>query len=323
MPTPLEQSIHRTATWFSIFETPVTVFELWKWMLEPDRPYSLEETHAALEGSWLRERLAEAGGLWVLRPAKIPTPGVGILRGAPATESQPRGLALERRERFLDATRKFKKLCRAMRYVSLVPGVTAVGAGNTLAWWNTRPDSDIDLLVVTRPGMLWIARLLVVTPFALLGKRPGAAAVDPFCFSFFVSEDAIGFSSLRLDGNDPYFAYWTRSLVPVIDRGGIFDRIAVENGWVRGALKNGWASDRVPGSGPCARHRSRSARSLIASTCERIARAIQLRRFPDRIRGLMNVDSRVVANDRVLKFHENDRRAEYRDRLSELHSLDA
>lgn len=217
-----------------------------------------------------------------------------------------------------------------MRYVRLVPGVVAVAAGNTLAWWNTRPDSDIDLLVVARPGTVWLARLLVVAPFALLGKRPGASAVDPFCFSFFATTDALDFSSLRLDGGDPYLAYWTRSLVPVLDRGGAFDRIRAENEWTREVLPNvdfarrpsltpprptGLSSGRAPYEEG---ERNGERRSFVATTLERVARAIQLRRFPPKIRALMNVDSRVVVNDRVLKFHENDRREEYRDRLNEL-----
>ena len=303
MPTPLEQSIHRTATWFSLFETPVTVFELWKWMQEPDRAYSLEETHAALEGEWLRDRLVEVDGVWTTR-----------LSGVSATAS-------ERRTRFLDAARKFKKLHRAMRYVRLVPGVVAVAAGNTLAWWNTRPDSDIDLLVVTRPGMVWLARLLVVMPFALLGKRPGATAVDPFCFSFFATTESLDFSSLRLEGGDPYLAYWVRSLVPVLDRGGVFDRIVEENGWTQEILSNVEISRRPPLSPPPNEEGKRNGgdgRSFVATTFERLAKTIQLRRFPPKIRSLMNVDSRVVVNDRVLKFHENDRREEYRDKLNEL-----
>ncbi len=302
MPTPLEQSIHRTATWFSLFETPVTVFELWKWMQEPDRAYSLEETHAALEGEWLRDRLVEVDGVWTTR-----------LSGVSATAS-------ERRTRFLDATRKFKKLRRAMRYVRLVPGVVAVAAGNTLAWWNTRPDSDIDLLVVTRSGVVWLARLLVVMPFALLGKRPGATSIDPFCFSFFATTGSLDFSSLRLEGGDPYLAYWVRSLVPVMDRGGVFDRILAENEWTREALMNVETARRSPLTPPPNEKGKRNGGgpSFVATILERLAKTIQLRRFPPKIRALMNVDTRVVVSDRMLKFHENDRREEYRDKLNEL-----
>ena len=322
MSTPIEQSIHKTVAWFSLFETPVTVFELWKWMLachqkpslgrrmEPDRTYSLEETFAALDGEWLRERLVEADGLWTTRSSVSST------------------TASERRTRFLDAARKFKKLRRAMRFVRLVPGVVAVAAGNTLAWWNTRPDSDIDLLVVTRPGTIWLARLLVVAPFALLGKRPAEggelvepeAAVDPFCFSFFATTDALDFSALRLEGGDPYLAYWVRSLVPVLDRGGVFDRIVTENGWAREVLPNVDRARRPPLTPPPYEEGERNgwARLSVTPTLDRLAKAIQLRRFPPKIRALMNVDSRVVVNDRTLKFHENDRREEYRERLKNM-----
>ncbi len=334
MSTHIEQSIYKTVAWFSMFETPVTVFELWKWMLTPDRPYSLEETHAALNGEWLRERLVEREGMWTTRDSTEPlppTPGVGG-NAARRFDHQPRALVVGRRARFVDATRKYKKLRRAMRFVRLVPGVVGVAAGNTLAWWNTRPDSDIDLLVVTRPGMIWLARLLVVTPFALLGKRPGAASVDPFCFSFFVTTDALRFSSLRLEGGDPYLAYWAKSLVPVFDRGGVFDRMVVENGWTRDVLPNAEGSRRMTtphavgrdpangGGNPSLNEGGETRKKVtgVATIFERLAKAIQHRRFPPKIRALMNVDSRVVVSDRMLKFHENDRRAEYRDRLNAL-----
>lgn len=52
--------------------------------------------------------------------------------------------------------------------------------------------------------------------------------------------------------------------------------------------------------------------------CERLAKEIQLRRLPARILDMMNKDSRVVVTDSVLKFHDNDRRAEYRDRWNAL-----
>jgi len=319
MSTSLDQSILRTVAWFSMFETPVTVFELWKWMLTPDRPYSLEETHAALDAAWLRERLVETDGMWAIRGSTeplLPTPSVGS-SASKESDYQHRALVVERRTRFLDAARKFKKLRRAMRFVRLVPGVVGVAAGNTLAWWNTRPDSDIDLLVVTRPGTIWLARLLVVTPFALLGKRPGASAVDPFCFSFFVTADALDFSSLRLEGGDPYLAYWMRSLVPVLDRGGVFDQVITDNEWVDDLIPNARLPRRPPLTPPPHEEGKRNGGrpSSVATILERLAKAIQLRRFPPKIRAIMNVDSRVVVSDHMLKFHENDRRAEYRTRM--------
>lgn len=296
MPTPLEQSIHRTVAWFSLFEIPVTAFEAWKWMLAPDRTYRLEEVYAALEGEWLRGRLAGANGMWTLVEASNAT-------------------AAHRRERFLDAARKYGRLRRAARYLARVPGVEAVAAANTLALWDTRPDSDIDLFVIVRPGTIWLARLLMVTPFALTGKRPGASSEDPFCFSFFATTDALDLAALRVGEGDPYLAYWTRSLVPVIDRGA-FAAFGEGNAWASAVLPH--ARSKRAHAVLAARPGRRRAASGLGTRLEPLARRLQLRRFPARIRDLMNRDSRVVVNDAMLKFHDNDRRAHYRDRLNAL-----
>ncbi len=284
-PTPLEQAIQRTVTWFSLFEIPVTVFEIWKWMLSPDRVYTLEEVY---------EAVVESDG------TKVPS----------------------RQARFLDATRKYKKLRRAVWYLRFVPGVEAIAVGNTLAWWNTRPDSDIDLFIVTRPGMIWLARLFCVTPFALLGKRPGRSRIDPFCFSFFVTSDALDLSSLRLPDGDPYLAYWTSSLVPVFDRSGVWERFKAENSWTDSYLphaKTGNHPLTPPSKGGeqgFLGHKLPSfSRRGWGWLLERLARNLQIRRLPKHIKALMNKDSRVIVTDHMLKFHDNDRRAEYRDML--------
>jgi len=56
---------------------------------------------------------------------------------------------------------------------------------------------------------------------------------------------------------------------------------------------------------------------VVGDTLERWCRAFQERRFSPGIRALANIDSRVVVTDRILKFHTNDRRAEYRERWVE------
>jgi len=181
-PTELERSIYATVAWFSLFEYPLTIFEIWKWLYKPagEVKMEMEEVYGALEKSaWLREHVVEDHGFWSLRkaPQKIE----------------------RRHERFLDALRKYGKLRFALRYISLIPTVRAVFAVNTLSWWNTRPESDIDLLVVAKPGTVWLTRLFVVAPFALLKRRPKERGRDPFCFSFFVSEDALALASLHVD----------------------------------------------------------------------------------------------------------------------------
>jgi hypothetical protein len=278
----LERSVLGTVVWFSMFETPVTVFEIWKWMIGADQAYAFEDVYAALEGEELRRRLETHDGFWTL------------------AGSQCRALATERRTRFLDAARKYAKLRRAARYFALIPSVESVSAANTLAWWNTREDSDVDLYVTVRPGTIWTTRLFMVAPFVLLGRRPGTSHVDPFCFSFFATTDAPPVASFALPGGDPYLDLWERSLVSVYER-------------PRGRETFAIGGATVPRQAFGFEPRGRMIRAV-----ESLARRVQMRRLPARVKRMMNVDSRVVVNDRVLKFHDNDRREAYRDQWRKL-----
>lgn len=299
-PSDLERSILHTLCWFAVSEYPLTAFEVWKWLWGPVAACGLAEVKETLETSpWLASRLERADGWYALR---------GTL---PLAEQIRR-----RQERFVDAARKFKKLRRAARWFALLPTVRAVGAGNTLAWWYTRAESDIDLFIVAAPGTVWLTRLLSVLPFLISRQRPGTTAADPFCFSFFVTEEKLGLSSLRLFGVDPYLAYWSRSLVPVFDREDVFNRFWHENNWV---------SEFLPHTAPRSLH-TRLAHGYRADEppvpasswwrkLESFARRIQEFRLPASLRAHANKDSSVVLTAHMIKFHENDRRAEFRDRF--------
>ncbi|MCR4314066.1 MAG: hypothetical protein NUV84_02370 [Candidatus Uhrbacteria bacterium] len=290
----------RTVLWFSQFSYPLTAFEIWKWLLNPGRTYGLGEIYTILQRSpWLQEKLDSQGGFHVLK-------GSGIEK-----------LIEGRQERFLDAERKFALLHRAAKYFSLLPAVRCVAAANTLAWWSTTKDSDIDLYIVTKPGHIWSSRFWLVVPFLLLGRRPRhgepTSVQDPFCFSFFSTSASLNVEELCLP-RDYYMAFWVRSLVPVLDRDGSLDAVQTENRW---------ASRMLPNVQP-RRHHHRHVPSMVVSLpiqwrfTEPLFRSVQRDRLPMHLREIANLDSRVVVTDEVLKFHDNDRRAQYRDAYESL-----
>ncbi len=298
--TDLEQSVMRTILWFSQFSYPVTVFELWKWLLEPERVYGLGEVYAVLERSgWLQEKLEIQSGYYALKGLRI------------------ENLIASRQERFLDAERKFRALRRAADYFSLLPGVRSVAAGNTLAWWSTTKDSDIDLYIVTRPGLIWSTRFWLVLPFLLRGRRPthgqSLNVQDPFCFSFFSTSQRLNVEELCIP-RDYYMAFWVRSLVPVLDRDGSLRELQTQNRW---------ASQRLPNAQPRAHHHRHEPRRVFPipfqwKLTESLFRSVQRSRLPGHLREMANLDSRVVVTDEVLKFHDNDRREQYRDTFESL-----
>jgi hypothetical protein len=298
----LQEAIVRTVSWFSLFSYPICAEDIWKWLIVSNRTYSLADVRQVLAWpKWYEGVLQEEDGWYALAQHK---PIADMQRG--------------RKDRILDAARKFSKLRRVVKWFGLLPSVRAVGAVNTLAWWHTKPQSDIDLFLIVRPGTLWITRLLLVLPFALLGKRPvkngGEEPVDPFCFSFFVTTDVEDVARLQIEGGDLYLAFWVRAIVPLFDRDGYFTQFQNKNAWVKQWL---------PNAPTVLMHKQMGVKPLPCVPFpwfrfDAFAEKIQRKRFPDRIKDLANKDTRVVISGQMLKFYVNDRRQEYRDRWIEI-----
>jgi hypothetical protein len=264
--------------------------------MEPQRNYGLAEVYAVLErSSWLAQRLESKDGFFCLRDNCVAE------------------LLLQRRKKFVDAEKKFRSTKHAARFLGVLPGVRAVGAVNTLAWWATDAQSDIDLFVVSKRGLVWSTRFWSVLPFALFGRRPSGnqklekTRSKKFCFSFFVTEDFLNFEELCI-ARDHYMCFWMKSVVPILDHTGFFLKMDSANRWVNTRLPNARARFLHSRHSPVELSLLMQPRIL-----ESVFRYLQRRRLPSNLRELANKDSRVVISDKILKFHENDRREELRD----------
>ena len=284
MPTALETSIYRTLAYFAYFKYPLTSFEIWKWLLEPRQETSLAEVVQTLSSStWLSERLESHQGFYALEHV--------------AEQRHDRHL------RFLDAMRKYQKVERVIKLLGRLPWIDGIAVCNSLSWHHTNGESDIDLFIVAKPGRVWSARMLSTLPIMLLRQRPGEAKLDPMCLSFFSTESAFDFAKLKIGSADPYLAYWCQSLVPVVSRGAWQARFQLANAWLREVLPNAAPVLRA------SRFRSNAPlRWPWLPVSERLLKQFQIEKLPPAIRKLMNKDTRVVVNDQMLKFHEQDSR---------------
>lgn len=292
-PAALERDCFRVIAYFAHFHYPLTAFEVWKWLQSPSHPWSLHDVMTALaEGMWLGERVAEWNGFY----------GFGDV----ATHWH------DRHVRYLDAVRKYRVLRPVVEYIGRLPGVEGVAVCNSLAYHHTTPASDIDLFILTEPSRVWTVRLLAVSMMAMFRKRPHETSKDPICCSFFVDRTAYNLAPYKIAPIDPYLLFWSATLIPLVERNDAFAAF-------RSA--NDWAFAQFPQYRPVTR--ARAFRPNITSRIgphpisERAARRLQERKFPRRITAMQNLDTRVVVNDHVLKFHENDRRQEIAKALAD------
>lgn len=305
--SPLQRAIIRTLAYYDCFDYPLTVEEIWRW-LYPEQPGSLADVTVDQVAAAIRQ--TDVSNL-VKPEAKF-----FVLPGRQA-------IVAARAERTVRNEKKWRRAITVAKYLEVVPFIRMVAVVNTLAINNARPESDIDLLIVTAPGHIWSARMAVTGIVSMLGlRRHGHKITDRVCLSFYLTTNALNLEPLKREADDPHFAFWASQVVPLIDND-TYQPYVAANGWVSQLLPHAWQwewKDRLiagnSGLRSIAGLYQAFFQSPIGGSLEIWSRNYQLKRFS------VDTDSRskepttdVVISDDVLKFHEADRRLEYRQRF--------
>lgn len=105
---------------------------------------------------------------------------------------------------------------RIFRYI---PGLQTVYLCNSMTFNALKPNSDIDIVCVTKKDMLWVSRLfLTIITFFLWIKRYKHRIAKKRCLSFWMDEESQSLGSQRIAGWDVYLAHRVRHLVCLYQR---------------------------------------------------------------------------------------------------------
>lgn len=303
-------AIKATLAFFEIFKHPLTNFELYKLLYckkKIDLPDVIFETKQI--------KINEASGFFFL-PSSLPN------------------LHLERQNRAISNDRKFVLARRAARLISWAPFIRLAAVCNTLSFDAADQESDIDFFIITRAGRIWFVRFLVSMILSVFNlRRHGYNVTDKICLSFFVSDNGLDLKKIALvpdeRGNpDIYLIYWMANLIPLINRGKTLEKFLQANSWVFEYLANfDWRESVVNSHEIKCNNLVECIRSFFerclggmpGDSLEKFLKKIQLFKI------LRNKQSRyfeqgtaVVANDQMLKFHEEDRRDFFRNKWREI-----
>lgn len=234
---------------------------------------------------------------------------IRTLRGRWGFASSIERIVRQIEERDALQPRKRRRAIRIARLLARFGGVRFIALANTTALGAARDFGDLDFFIVVRRGSIWTTRLLAALPVKLLGLQPrGDDVRDAVCFSYFISDEGLDLSSHLLAPDDPYFRYWFLSLLPLFDDG-VSRELWEANAEIRRhhPLAQTWIPSHdlrvdVP-----------TVRLPVFSPVESFARRVQFPRLPGPVRDLMNRDTRVIVNDRALKFHVTDARDAFRE----------
>ena len=210
----IEQAILSTVAYADIFDYPLTEDEI-HWYLWGVSASREEVAYKLRAGSFCRAALS-----FIACGDDEACAGYYPLRGREATVELRR-----RRERV--AAPLWRKACSYARMIARLPFVRMVALTGSLAVGNVERGSDIDYLIITEHGRLWLCRASVIG----LGHW-AATQGDIICPNYFLSENALVFGEQNL--------YTARELTQMIPLYGLdtYYQLLARNPWVHQYLPN-------------------------------------------------------------------------------------
>ncbi|MBU1018190.1 hypothetical protein KKA33_04145 [Patescibacteria group bacterium] len=292
----LQKSILQTIAFFDLFNFPLTAEEIKEYLYKYDKAVHIKEIKGTLEEM---EEIEKIHDYYVLK-------------------DQGKLVDVRKTRKFI-AEKLWGRTRQYGQYMVKVPFVRMVAVCNNLAYDNPTELSDIDLFIVIEKGRMWLARLFITLILQFHGvRRHSDKIAGRFCLSFFVTPEKMDMEPLLLKPEDPYMAYWTRLLMPIYGKK-TYEQFMDMN-------KN-WLLKQYGLTFPDINEKKFSFHTNSGS--KRFWEWVFKGKFGDLIEGFLKKtfkkrtlkkasqlgpEASVVVSDDMLKFHNRDRREEYRDK---------
>ncbi|MDQ3704419.1 MAG: hypothetical protein M3437_04195 [Chloroflexota bacterium] len=271
-----------------------------------DAPLSLAEIH--------RYQIATSYPAYEIAEALRSEPGLIRLVSSEGDNYCLKGrdaLFAIRKERAESSAKVWKRARLYTRWLKRLPFVRMVAVTGALAVDNLSGRHDIDLLVVSRPGRVWLCRRGLIA-WVRFGRLRG----DDLCPNYILSE-----GSLELSQRDFFTAHELAQMVPLFG-GRVYEQMLAANRWALAYLPSLSAPAPLPAEANWnAQRLGPVERVLRRSTFDKWERW-ELERLRKKLRSDLGRDAEVVLTPDQCKGHTGLHRAAVMTRyLSCLHEM--
>ena len=301
----MEKAVLSTIAYYDIFDYPLTSWEIWKFLYCREyarmssvtniREYDFVNAQKILNKSKkLKDVLDFSNGFYFLKGRER--------------------IVEERRKKYLLAQKRWKKLQKIVSVLQVAPFVKMIAGCNNLLINNLKPDSDIDVFIIVKSGRMWMARFFITFLVSLMRQwRHKGNIAGRICLSFFVTDDNLNLEYVAKKPYDIYLNNWIFLVAPLLDQG-VYKRFIKENLWARKSLNN--ALTFLPVG-----YERKIRKNVVLEGFRKFGEKVLGGRFGDLIEtGFKKMQvgkmrgrgTDVIVSDKMLKFHEVDRRDEFR-----------
>ncbi len=304
--TSLEKSILSTLAYYDVLGRPLTGWEIFKYLIQSwGSSELLSHFSIAPHNNRLKDVLETLGKSPELNKLISQKNGLYFFKGR-------QKIVKQRIERQKMADQKWKKAKRLVKMLQVIPFIRSVIVSGSLAMNNTKNESDIDLLIITKAGRIWTCRGLITLFVHIIGqRRHGNLTKDRICLNHYLTD-----KSLKIPFKSLYNAHTYAHLVPLLDllldpKGlTLYKQFQRANKWIKDYLvfypeeQNGYLKKIKPNQ---SFYFLREIREIIldksiGNGVEFILKKFQQRRIKkDPL--TYQAGGRVVFNDKQLEFH--------------------
>jgi len=289
----MENAVIKTLAFFGIFKRPLTKEKLFLYLWS-EQKINQTEFDNVLSSLITQNKIKEKDGYYFL-----------FGRDDITQIQKNRDQILE--EKIKIAQKSFKK-------ISWVPFVEAVFVCNSVALGSANDGSDIDFFIITKNKRIFLVRFLTAFVLRFLNyKRQGQNIKNKICLSFYLADDYLNLEKISIK-DDVYLVYWLAGLEPLFDPQNYKQKIWDNNLWAKNRLSNFITGDNsiLYKKNKIKVILEKMFNCKIGGFSERLFKKVLVKKMNyNKNSHQNNFDTGVVVNDRMLKFHEDDRREEY------------
>ncbi len=223
----IRDSILATLVYYDIFDFPLTLLEVNKYLINPGR-FSAENVKSSVFNIKAAEIAIELDN--IVRMGIVGHKnGLYFLAG----RDNLYDLRIEREK---IAAQKWDKFLKIAKWFQAVPYLRAILASGSLAINNTEHESDFDVLAVAESGRLYTCRIFLCLTASLFGARRTRyerSAPDKFCFNHYITDGSLNISHESLYNAQNYI-----NLKPIFAENDLVQRFYIENNWLEKYILN-------------------------------------------------------------------------------------